>query len=518
MKASSRVVFNTGVQYARTFIGACIAFYSSRIILKSLGASDYGIYNLVAGVITFLGVINIALSSSTQRYLSFYQGKNDGEMQAKIFNNSIVTQLAIGLILAIGMFILTPFIFDGFLNIPSDRIHSATAVYYSLIVTVFFSMLTMPYMAALVAHENIVFSSIVQIADALLKLIIALSLLSILSDRLIYYAIMMAVIAFLDFCVYVIYCRNRYEECRHFTLKSFDKKLLKEIFVFSGWMIYGTVCVVGRTQGIAVIFNQFFGTMINAAYGIAQQLSGQATFISNSLLNAIRPQIIKAEGGLDREKMLRLAEIASKFSLLLLSIIAIPAVFEMDNILNIWLENVPDHTKTFCQFVLLTALADQLTIGLAYASQAIGNIKGYSLAINTIKIITLPAAYLCLHFGLQPAAVMVCMLSFEFICAISRLFFLKKTAGLPITGFIKRVFVPEFIPVVCTTIVCWASHLILPYYLFWIPFLLSAVTICITTYKLGLCEDEKQIINNVLAAFKTGMRRNITSQKQNPEP
>lgn len=503
MKASFRVIFNTGVQYARTFIGACIALYSSRIILKSLGESDYGIYNLVGGVIAFIGFINSALSSTTQRYLSFYHGKDDEEMQAKIFNNSVIIQFAIGVVLAVAMFALTPFIFDRLLNIPSDRISAAIAVYYSMIVVVFFSMLTVPYTATLIAHENILFSSIVQIAQSVLKLIIALSLLFILKDKLIYYAMMMTAIVIIDFLVYAIYCTKRYKECKNIALRNFDKKLLKEIFSFSGWMIYSTVCVVGRTQGVAVIFNRFFGTIINAAYGIAQQLSGQAAFVASSLLNAIRPQIIKAEGGANREKMLRLAEIASKFAFLLLAIIVIPAVFEMKNILTIWLEKIPEHTETFCQFALLTALADQLTVGLIYANQAIGNIKNYSLVINTIKILTLPAAYLCLHFGLQPVAVMVCVVSIEFICAIARLFFLKRTAGLVITNFIRKVFIPELLPVIFAVVVCWGCHLILPYYLFWIPFFLSTLTICLTTYKLGLCEDEKQIINNVLTTFKT---------------
>ncbi|MBV4356907.1 oligosaccharide flippase family protein [Pinibacter aurantiacus] len=502
MKASSRVIFNTGVQYARTFIGACIALYSSRIILKSLGASDYGIYNLVAGVVTFIGFINLALSSTTQRYLSFYHGKNNEKLQAKIFTNSVIIQFVVGLVLALTMFSLTPLIFHKLLNIPTDRMAAAIAVYYSMIAVVFFSLITVPYTATLIAHENILFSSIVQIVESILKLIVALSLLFILKDRLIYYGIMMAAIIVIDFFAYTIYCRKHYKECRHISLKLFDKKLLKEIFYFSGWMIYSAVCIVGRTQGIAVIFNRFFGTLINAAYGIAQQLSGQAAFVSSSLLNAIRPQIIKAEGGLNRERMLRLAEIASKFSFLLLAMVVIPAVFEMKTILSIWLAEVPAHAIVFSQIMLLSILMDQLTVGLAFANQAIGNVKKYSFAINTIKLAAFPLAYLSLKFNGSPTSAMMCLLLVETLSSILRLFFLRNVEGLQISSFVKKVFLLEIFPVASIVATSWFCHNVFPYYLFWISFLVSIIVLCSATYYTGLCDDEKVIINEVLLKIK----------------
>ncbi|MDR0681476.1 MAG: hypothetical protein LBG15_06475 [Dysgonamonadaceae bacterium] len=508
MKPSTRIVFNTLIQYARTFIIVCISLYSSRIILKSLGENDYGIYSLVGGVISMLAFINLSVSSATQRYLSFYQGKMDVEMQVKTFNNSVFIQLFLGIILAVGMYFLTPFIFDGGLNIPPEKTESATIVYYSMIISVFFSMLSSSYLAALIAHENILFTSVIQIAETFFKLLIAISLLYILSNHLIYYSILLTVVSIVNFLAYSIYCHKKYEECKHLGIKKFDFKMLKEMFSFSGWTLYGTGCVIARTQGIAVFLNNFFGTAINAAYGISFQVQGHFSFISTSLLNAIRPQIIKAEGNHNRQKMLQLSELASKFAFLLLAMIVIPAAFEMEVILSIWLENVPEYTIVFTRFVLFTALADQLTSGLIYANQAIGNIKTYSLIINTMKVLTLPAAYLCLYNGLSPVSVMVCMLIFEFICCISRLFFLKKTAGLSVRGFIKRVFVPEIIPVSGSIFVCWICHLYLPVYLFWVSFLLSIAIVCTTAYFLGLSPDEKQVIDRNRASIKLFFKKN----------
>jgi O-antigen/teichoic acid export membrane protein len=500
MQSSTRVIINTGIQYIRTFIIVCIALYSSRIILQSLGEDNFGIYSLVGGVISMLAFINISLSSTTQRYLSFYQGEKNEEMQIKIFNNSILIQIFIGIVLALVMYFLTPFIFD-WINIPPEKTETAVIVYYSMIVSIFFSMLSTPYLATLIAHENILFTSITQIVEAVFKLIIAISLFFVFYDRLIYYAIMITVIAVINFLVYLIYCHRKYDECKHISFKRFDYKILKEIFSFSGWQLYSTGCIVSRTQGIAIIFNKFFGIVINAAYGISLQLQGQISFISGSLLNAIRPQIIKAEGEYNREKMLRLAEIASKFSFLLLTMIVIPAVFEMKMVLSVWLGKTPEYAILFCRFVILTALVDQLTVGLGHANQAIGNIKSYSLVINTIKVLTLPAAYICLSIGLAPVSVMVCMLLFEFICCISRLFFLRKTGGLSIRQFIRRVFIPEIIPFVSTVSVCWLSHSFLPESLFWLSFLFSIIVLIITSYFVGLCEDEKRIINRFILKF-----------------
>jgi hypothetical protein len=199
--------------------------------------------------------------------------------------------------------------------------------------------------------------------------------------------------------------------------------------------------------------------------------------------------------------MLRLSEIASKFSFILLAMIAIPSVTEMETIISIWLKDVPEYTVMFSQYVLITALIDQLTIGLIYANHAIGNIRSYSIIINTIKILTLPAAYICLMIGLSPVSVMICMLFFEFICCISRLFFLRKTGGLIIREFILKVFAPEFIPVICAVVICCISHCYFPQYLWWLSFFLSMSVLSIITYWIGLCPDEKQIIDEILVKF-----------------
>jgi len=499
--ASNRVIFNTIVQYVRTFISTCIALYSSRIILRELGASDFGIYSLVSGVIVMLSFANLSLSSTTQRYLSFHQGKGDMQMQKKIFNNSIFLQLLLNTMLVVVLLSLTPFIFNSFLNLPFDRIETSKIVFYCVIGTTFFSMLSVPYIATLIAHENILYTSIIQLVSSILKLLIAISLIYVTYDKLIYYSLMIIAIAIIEFLAYAIYCSAKYDECKQIHWRKFDVKIFKEMFAFSGWMIYNTGCIYVRKYGIAVILNKFFGTIMNAAFGIAQQLSALISFITSSMLNAVKPQIVKAESNQDRKKVLRLAEITSKFSFFILAMIVIPAVFQMETIVKLWLgDNVPAYTVMFCQYALIMPLIDQLTIGLGAANLAIGNVKYFSLTIYTTKILSLPVAFLCLYLGFPPDSVMISLIAFEFISAIARLFFLKKTAGLSIRKYCRSVFSYEIIPISLTVFACYLCTY-LPTYLVGISFLVSVIVLSTSVYFFGLCKDEKQIINRLFRNF-----------------
>lgn len=496
MNAPSRVIFNTSIQYLRTLISVFVSLYTTRLILDALGVENFGLYSIVGGIVTMLSFIQISLSGTTQRYLSYYQGKQEIQLQRKIFNNSVITQLMISILLIITLLGIKPFLFGGFLNISDERLNAAVWVYYCMLGTLFFSMQSTPYFATLISHENILFASVVQLIDIFLKIPIALSLTWFHFDRLKQYALLLLGVHMLNFIFYYLYSKRKYEETKGVKLFSFDKRIFAEMFYFMGWTIYSTGCIVGRTQGIAVLINKFFGAAINASYGIALAISGQFSFISASMRNAIDPQIIKAEGIGDRKKMLRLSEISSKFSFLLLALISIPAIIEMKPLLSVWLKETPEHAVMFCQFVLLANLIDQTTIGLGTANKAIGNIRDYSLVINTIKIATIPAAFVCLYFDLPLISLLICLILFEFICAFARLPFLKVTGGLSIAGYSRRVFLCIIIPTLLTIAVCLGfSYYFDHKWSFLGTFLLSLLVMTTTTYFLGLCKDEKSIIN-----------------------
>lgn len=501
MNSSTRVVLNTGVQYARTIISVIITLYTSRIVLANLGIDDYGIYSLIGGVVALLAFIQNNLSRTMQRYLSYYQGRNDNMMLIKIFNNSIITQGLISLVLCSVLLLLTDVVFE-YVNIPSNRIESAKLVYWIMIASLFLNLQSAPYLATLIAHENIVYSSIVQIVDAILKVPIALSLIWISDSKLEWYSLFSALIVLLNFLCYYFYCKLKYKECNQFAINSFDLKLCKEMFSFMGWSVYGTMCVVGRTQGVAILLNKYFGTAINAAFGISGQLSGQIGFFSSSLVTAISPQIIKSEGAGNRKRMFRLSEISCKFSFLLMSIISIPLLFYLPTVLEMWLGNVPEYTVMFSFFIILSNQIDLLTLNLNTTNQAIGNVKIYSISINTIKILTVPFVLIILQHGASPTGTMYVYLIFESLCAIVRLVFLRINVNLSISSYIRNVFLMILPPIIINITICYLIVPYLPGLLFLVTGFISIIVTFLATYLFGLKDDEKKIIQDIIKKIK----------------
>lgn len=272
---------------------------------------------------------------------------------------------------------------------------------------------------------------------------------------------------------------------------------------FAGWTIYSMGCIIGRTQGMAIVLNRFFGTIINTSYGIASQISGAVQFIAQAVLNAMSPQIIKSEGAKEHSRMLTLSEMTSKYACLMLSVAVIPIIFEMPSILEIWLKEVPDNTVMFCQFILIASIADQTTIGLGIANQAIGKIKVYSLTINTLKIITLPLAWICLKLGLPAISTMWCYLGMEIICAAARLPFLKYTAGLSICHYINNVFIRILPPLAALLVTGWGITTATTFPLrFLVTIALSVAVGAAVIWRFSLTDRERTVALDIIKRKK----------------
>lgn len=442
MEPTKRIIVNTIAQYTKAIVTLCLSLYSTRLILKALTVSDFGVYSVVGGVVAMLGFITNALVITTQRYISFYHGKKDLETVKKVFKNSIFLHVIIGIVLSAILLSMRGFIIDNVLNIPQDRIHTASIVFAITIFMLFLTIVTAPFKALFIAHENIVFIAVVDIVDSVIKLSLAICLLYIQADKLLIYSLMMALILLLNLFVFATFSLLKYEECSLYVhKKDIDKLYLFQLIGFAGWTTYGMGAVAGRNQGTAIILNHFFGTAINAAYGISFQVFGAISFVVTSIMNAINPQIMKAEGGKDRNKMLTLACKECKFSASLLAIVTIPLLFEMPTILGIWLEEVPDYTALFCRFVLVSFIFDQTTLGLQTANQAIGSIRKYTLLTYTPKLLYLLVIWLMLKHGYSVASIMWVYLLIEIYVAAQRIPLLKKEAGLSIKQFWGQVII-----------------------------------------------------------------------------
>lgn len=458
MDPTKRIIINTGAQYTKAIVNIGLSLYSVRLVLQSLDVSDYGIFSLIAGIVGTLGYLANAMVLTTQRYISFYHGKGDMPSVKKIFANSLLLHVIIAVVFALVLFVIGNYLVNHFFNIIPERRETALLVYYITVLMLIATIFMSPFKALLIARENIVYISIVEIADGFLKLLLAISLSWMTGDRLLFYSIGMGVVFLVNFAAFALFCFLRYEESRISLQRStIDSTVIKKLLGFASWTTYGMVAGICQTQGIAVILNLFFGTIVNAAYGLASQIHGAVRFVSTSILNAMNPQIMKAEGSGNHEYMLELAGKESKFSSALMLIVSIPIFTELPSLLAIWLDTVPDFTVLFCQALMLAFLIDQLTLGLHSANQATGKIAVYSIIMFTPKVLIVPFAYLFLHLGMGISSVMILFVAVELGVALMRIPFMVRTAGLHAGTYLRDVALP-LIPlclslcVICLTI------------------------------------------------------------------
>ena len=453
MKAAKRVIRNTGILYVRMVVTILISLYSTRLILSALGAVDYGIFTLVAGVISMLMFINGAMIIATQRFLSISMGANDTDRMKAVFSNSVILHLIIGLFIAALLEIGGLFLFNGALKIPIERIGTAKIIYHFMVISTFFTINAVPYDATINSHENMLFDAIAGIIDACIKLLIALFLIKTSSDKLIMYGLLMASETILIRIVKSTYCYNKYEECRVKVKSHYNLVLLKEMVSFAGWNLFGLFCSVLKNQGLAVLLNLFYGIVVNAAYGIANQVNSNIRAFSANMIRAIMPQITKSEGSGDRKRMLRLSVFACKMSFFLFAFFSIPIIIEMPFVLKIWLKTVPENSIIFCQLILVLTMIYQLSIGTMTAVTSVGNIKAFQIAVGAAEIFHLPLAFLLIKLGLPAYSVFIGSIFMELTVSGVRVWFAHKIAGLDIRDYTLNTWTRSMVAAFLTALV-----------------------------------------------------------------
>lgn len=506
MDKNKRTFVNVLAQYLRTIISICLSLYTTRLVLQALGKSDYGLFMLVGGVVAMLGFITNAMVVTTQRHLSFNYGKKDFNQVKIVFANALILHICLALLLFVILMVLRPLFITqegGFLSIDNQRIDAAKLVYLTSVVTLCLSFVTAPFRAIFIARENIVFITIVDVCDAVIKLALVLAMLVMDTDKLVMYALIFLTVQLLNLIVFSFFANYKYTECIFFPrFKLLRWKEIRKIFSFAGWTVYSNACVVFRTQGISLLLNHFFrSTVINSAYGLGTQVYGSTAFLSQSILNAMSPRVIKAEGAGDRQSMLKLAGVTSKFCFLLLSMFTIPLCFEMRGVLNFWLgeNNVPEHAVMFCQCLIISMICDQLTAGLITANQAIGKIRNYSLLINTTKLTTIPLVWMSLHFGYPVIWTMYIYIFIEFLCAILRLLYMRRTTSLSMKEYSKQVFLRILLPTLTVCSVCLLA-MMMPQmkFRFLLTLALAAVIDTMVVYFFALEPSEKLLLKKFL--------------------
>ena len=499
---NKRIAKNTLLLYFRMLFLMVVSLYTSRVILNALGVEDFGIYNVVGGVVAMFSVISGSLSAAISRFITYELGKGDQRKLNKIFSASVTIQLLLSLIIVVLIESVGVWFLNVKMTIPDDRIPAANWVLQFSIITFVINLISVPYNAAIIAHEKMSAYAYISILEAVGKLAIAFLIMWSPIDKLIYYAILMCTVAIVVRFAYGHYCTKHFAECTyHF---HWDKNILRQMFGFAGWNFIGATSTVFRDQGVNILINIFCGPSVNAARGIAYQVQSAISSFANNFMTALNPQIIKSYAKKDSTYLSLLVVKGSRFTFLLLFLVAMPIFMQTDYILQLWLINVPVHTETFVKLLLIFSIIEGTQGAMITAIMATGKIKNYELSISAIQMLNMPISYICLYLGVEPEITIFVSIFLSIVCFFLRMYLLNRYVNLKI----EKILVHLGICILCVVSV---SYSLLYYILsfieddsFWgfLMKLLCSIFICmITAFIIGLNKSEKEYVTNKIKRY-----------------
>lgn len=458
--SSKRVAKNTVILYFRMIILMIISLYTSRVILATLGVEDYGVYNVVGGMVALFGIISTSLSTAISRFITFSLGKGDKVELQSIFSTAIIIEVALALLIGILIEVIGVWYLYNKMVLPDGRISAAFWVLQCTILTFGLGLVSIPFNAEIIAHERMNVFAYFSISEALLALLVVFLLRIIPFDKLILYALLTVCSSLLMRIVYALYCRWQFEECR-FRLR-FEKNLLKEMGSFAGWNLLAQATWVLNTQGIDLLVNSYFGVAMNAARGIAGQVNNAVAKLSGSMMTAIDPQITKtyAEGNLSAMHTLLFR--GTRLTLFLTSLFAIPVILEAPYLMNIWLKTVPDHAVLFARLAIVCTMVRQLGQALVTAQLATGRIKRYQIIMSFFAFWVFPLTWLAYSRGLPVEWCYFFFILIYFFLDFLRIYLVKDLIELPVKDFIIQVFLRIFIVIAGSLPIPCLLHVFLP--------------------------------------------------------
>lgn len=447
----TRIAKNTLMLYIRMFALMLVGLYTSRVVLASLGENDFGIYNVVGGVVAMFTVISGALNSAIQRFITFELGKGADAQETKVYSTAVIIQFALALIIVILAEPIGLWFIDNKMTIDPSRIPAARLVLQFSLLAFVVNLMSVPQMASITAHERMSAYAWIGILDGFLRLGVALFIAHSSSDRLVMYAALMAGAVLTVRLAYIIYCRVNLPDCRFRLI--FDRSLIKEMFAFAGWNFIGVTSGVLRDHGGNILVNLFSGPAVNAARGVAVQLNGAVQGFVTNFMAAVNPQITKSYASGEKEYMFTLVRRSSRLSFCLLYLIALPVIFNADYLLGLWLKEVPAHASFFVQLFLIFALSESMSNPMITAMLATGDIRRYQLVVGGLQLLNLPISYVFLKLGAMPEVTVMVAIAISQVCLWARLIMLNKATGFPILPFVSEVYVTLLLKVVCVTLV-----------------------------------------------------------------
>jgi O-antigen/teichoic acid export membrane protein len=493
---NKRLAKNTLFLYGRMIIIMAVSLFTSRVILRTLGVQDFGIYNLVCGITALFQFLNGTLADSTQRYITFEIGKGEKGNTNKIFSTCLLLHFFLGLIIIIVAEPVGLWFLHHKLIIPPDRMIAANWVFQLSIVSLFILIISVPYNALIVAHERMKAFAMISIVEALGRLAIAYLLLIGTMDRLILYGLLMLVLQASIRFLYTFYCKKHFAESKYHYY--WDWKLVKEMSAFASWTVIGNLAFICVTQGINVLLGMFFMPVVNAARGIAVQVQNAVVTFVRNFQTAINPQITKAYAAGNLSEMHSLLFRSSRFSFYLVMLPLLPILLETDIILDLWLTEVPDYTSTFIRLILIVSWVNCLANPLAVSMKATGRIKEYELYAASIKLLVLPVAFFLLKLGLSPIVPFIVYLFFESIALVSNFFIASHFVRFSILEYLKQVLSKISIVTITAACVPVLIYFHMPLSIFrFVCVLISSLLCCaLSIYFFGLTVHERRFVTS----------------------
>ena len=492
---STRIAKNTIMLYGRMLLIMAVSLYTSRVVLNTLGVEDYGIYNVVGGVVTMFAFLHGAMVTSTQRYLTYEFGRGDINRLKLVFSTSVHIHLVISLIIVVLTETIGLWFFYNKMVIPDSRMTAAMWVLQISVITMVIQIMSVPYESIIIAHEEMGIFALISVIEVVLKLAVVYLLLIGNIDKLVLYAILIAIVQLLIRLIYSYYCSHHYEETR--SIKSINRPLMIEMGKFAGWNVCGNLAATLMGTGVNMLLNVFFGPVVNAARAVAVQAEGALTQFSTNFLMAVNPQITKLYAKGDLKQMNTLLFRSSKLTFFLLLAVSLPVMVEAEVILKLWLKIVPDYTTSFLRLVLLIMLVNSTSLPLQTAAAATGDVKKYQSVIGGILLGIVPIAYIVLRYGGGPNSVFVVYLFVLIFAFIVRLYIIRPMISLSLREYFNKVVTRcVFVFLATLAISSLLKNVIHEGLLYSIIMcFLCVLIVVIFSYFLGLTKNEREFVN-----------------------
>ena len=504
---NKRIAKNTLLLYFRMLFMMVVSLYTSRVILNALGVEDFGIYNVVGGVVAMFSVISGSLSAAISRFITYELGKGDQSKLNKIFSASVTIQLLLSLIIVVLIESVGVWFLNANMTMPETRMAAANWVFQFSIVTFVINLISVPYNAAIIAHERMSAFAYISILEAIGKLAIAFLIMVSPIDRLIFYAILMCAVAVIVRLTYGHYCKKHFTECTY--QFDWDKDILKQMFGFAGWNFIGASSAVLKDQGVNIVINMFCGPAVNAARGIAMQVNNAVAGFVTNFMTALNPQITKSYASGDREYMMTLIFQGARLSFYMLLLLSLPILMNTHYILVLWLKLVPEHAVLFVQLMLVFTMSEAISNPLVTAMLATGKIRNYQIVVGGLQMMNLPISYVCLRLGCIPETVLIVAIGISQCCLAARLYMLRGMIGLSSIRYIKKV----YLNVLAVAVLSVIAPILLSVYM--TDSFLSFVAISLVTMASTLVVEFYIGCNNEERAFVVDKVRSITKKLKN---